>query len=163
MASAEVSTALCKLSRLCSARSTVSRWITKTEQRAAKSEHLLQDRGFRCFMCSCIFIFLFIFAPQQRGGKPFITARSLCRVPLLSVHYCIMQGCIFQAWLTVIRKLNGGEKPNNFCSRVGVCLHPPPTCVPVLGREVLEALECLTRALCARDPVFTYSKGILLH
>lgn len=68
MASAEVSTALCKLSRLCSAWSTVSRWMTKREQKAAKSEHLLQDRGFRCFICSCIFIFLFIFAPQQRGG-----------------------------------------------------------------------------------------------
>lgn len=71
MASAEVSTALCKLSRLCSARSTVSRWMTKTEQKAAKSEHLLQDRGFRCFMCSCIFIFLFIFAPQRGGGEAF--------------------------------------------------------------------------------------------
>lgn len=83
MASAEVSTALCKLSRLCSARSTVSRWMTKREQKAAKSEHLLQDRGFRCFMCSCIFIFLFIFAPQQRGGGSLsllhaVYAESLC-------------------------------------------------------------------------------------
>lgn len=84
MASAEVSTALCKLSRLCSARSTVSRWMTKREQKAAKSEHLLQDRGFRCFMCSCIFIFLFIFAPQQRGGGGSLSllhavyAESLC-------------------------------------------------------------------------------------
>lgn len=71
MASAEVSTALCKLSRLCSARSTVSRWITKTEQRAAKSEHLLQDRGFRCFMCSCIFIFFIYFCPPAEGGEAF--------------------------------------------------------------------------------------------
>lgn len=57
------------------------------------------------------FYFFIYFCPPAEGGGSLSLLHAVYAVPLLSVHYCIMQGCIFQAWLTVIRKLNGGKNP----------------------------------------------------
>lgn len=65
--------------------------MTKMEQIAGKSEHLLEDEGF-CFVWVVIF-----FLPPSRGGEMlFITAHSLCKIALFSVDYCIMQDSIFK-------------------------------------------------------------------
>lgn len=110
------------------------------------------------------FYFFYLFLPPSRGGgEAFHYCTQFMQSPSALSALLHNAGLHFSSLANCDEKAKRGEKPNNFCSRVGVCLHSPPTCVPVLGREVLEALECLTRALCARDPVFTYSEGILLH
>lgn len=71
--------------------------MSKMEQIAGKSEHLLDNRGFVWFVWVGWFVVFFFFCPlAERGEMLFITAHSLCKIPLLSGDYCIMQDSIFK-------------------------------------------------------------------
>lgn len=53
--------------------------MTKMEQIARKSEHLLEDRGFVCFVR--VGLGFFLPPSRERGEMLFITAHSLCKIP----------------------------------------------------------------------------------
>lgn len=68
--------------------------MTKMEQIAGKSEHLLEDRGFVCF----VWVGFGFFLPpsRERGGNAFHYSTQFMQNPLLSVDYCIMQYSVFK-------------------------------------------------------------------